>query len=179
MSIELAWAAGFFDGEGTIGNGRDVRHGGSVNIQMSVVQAGTVDNPPDSLVRFRDAVGGGKIYHRKTNKGRFGSKPLWAWRATGNEAESIFNMLRPFLCLAKLDQGASALAFRHEWLGLKNDRMRFCIRGHEFTEDNIYVYKNRPTPARLCRACNRERERKLRASRRAAAITVAGEGQGG
>lgn len=69
-------------------------------------------------------------------------------------------------------------ALRLEWEGLWDERMRFCKRGHEFTPENTYTYKNRPTPARLCRACARERNRKWKARRRVQSKLIAAEGVG-
>ena len=49
---ELAWAAGFFDGEGYVGVRRDKRPGRKLVLQIGIEQA---DERP--LLRFKDAVG--------------------------------------------------------------------------------------------------------------------------
>lgn len=36
-----------------------------------------------------------------------------------------------------------------------------CVNGHEFTDENTWVPKDRPTQ-RYCRACNRDRQRRRR-----------------
>lgn len=176
--IELAWAAGFFDGEGSISAGVAARNGGAVYLNMSVGQSGdSKTTPPASLERFRDAVGCGTIRYRRKRQ-NLGTRPMWYWHADGIEdTKQAVRALLPFI-LEKRDQVAEAMALRHEWEGLFADRKRFCKRGHEFTENNVYTYENRPTPARLCRACNRENTRKSRVSRRAQDSLLAAEGVG-
>lgn len=175
----IAWAAGFFDGEGSITACRDNKNGRRISVQMSVAQSGPIDRPPLSLIRFHETIGGvGKIYPRPFDD-RLGKKPMWYWRASNvDDVRRVVSTLVPYL-IEKIDQVAEAMARRHEWEGLFADRQRFCKRGHEFTPENIYKYINRPTPARLCRACARERNRDLRARRRALGVPVAAvEGTG-
>lgn len=45
--------------------------------------------------------------------------------------------------------------------GAKNARKTHCIRGHELTQDNIYVYLAASgNPSRTCKACTRIRNKK-------------------
>jgi len=66
--IELAWAAGFYDGEGSISctsnNGNPF-----TRVQLSIGQKNDGDAIATVLTRFQKAVGVGKIY-RKTRIGR-------------------------------------------------------------------------------------------------------------
>jgi hypothetical protein len=177
--IELAWAAGFFDGEGSIGAVRDNKNGRRISIQMSVAQSGSDDAPPASLERFHRAVEVGKIYKRAPEDGRLGSKPMWYWRASNvDDTKTAIRLLRPFV-IEKLDQIAEAAALRSEWEGLYADRQLFCKRGHEFTPDNTYTYENRNSRPRLCRTCNAENTRRSRLRRRNLSLLTAAEGQGG
>lgn len=68
----LAWAAGFFDGEGHVQS----RSGSKVSLGL---QIGNTDLP--LLERFRDIVGLGKIYGPFQKKAPEGSihKPYWTW----------------------------------------------------------------------------------------------------
>lgn len=68
MSIELAWAGGFFDGEGTFYR-RTRRKGQEFNIEVS-----QTDRRP--LDRFCAAVGHGKVINRN---GRGNIKPHYMW----------------------------------------------------------------------------------------------------
>jgi hypothetical protein len=61
---ELAWAAGFFDGEGYVGVRRDNRPGRNLTLQIGIEQ---VD--PRPLMRFRSAVGlESPVYARPTRR---------------------------------------------------------------------------------------------------------------
>lgn len=86
---ELAWAAGFFDGEGHIGYGE---YGKYKTRKLVAVVAGS--HLP-SLWRFQEAVmGRGKIYD-----GPGVNKPTWQWRVGSFEdVQAVTAMLWPFLC---------------------------------------------------------------------------------
>jgi hypothetical protein len=63
---EAAWAAGFFDGEGTIGIERDPRRP-AVTMEIPQASATTV---PETLVRFRRFVGAGNLSGRVSSRAR-------------------------------------------------------------------------------------------------------------
>ncbi len=176
---EMAWAAGFFDGEGSIGATQDKRNRRRISIQMSVGQSGSDTAPPESLNRFHQIIGVGKIYKRRAGPGHLGKKQMWYWRASNvNDTQIAIRLLLPFI-IEKRDQIAEAVALRNEWKGHRDDRLRFCKRGHEFTLDNTYIYENRLSRARLCRTCNKENTRNSRARRGAMSPSIAVEGSGG
>ena len=55
--LELAWAAGFFDGEGSTYQHSDVSRPGYLRLEMKVPQKGA-QGVPEVLIRFQRAVGG-------------------------------------------------------------------------------------------------------------------------
>jgi hypothetical protein len=74
---ELAWAAGFFDGDGWAALVRDRRRTKG-RAQARINQA-SVSGVPEVLVRFSDAVGVGRIAGPKVEEGR---QPLYRWVAS-------------------------------------------------------------------------------------------------
>jgi hypothetical protein len=66
---ELAWASGFFEGEGHINvtpASKAKTHGyNSWTTQITMTQKGTEEGPPDVLERFANLFPGGKIYKEK------------------------------------------------------------------------------------------------------------------
>jgi hypothetical protein len=56
----VAWAAGLYDGEGSASMFMPQRRK-TARRQMQVSQGGSVDSPPEVLLRFRDVVGFGNI----------------------------------------------------------------------------------------------------------------------
>ena len=93
----LAWAAGFYEGEGSICTLHKDRGPGGTAALMSVVQA---DRP--LLERFRDVLGGvGGIYLQRTaspHAGRYGHKEMWGWQASKFESvQAVVAMLWPWL----------------------------------------------------------------------------------
>ncbi len=100
MSTELAWAAGFFDGEGSA---RMDRRGKTPSARVSI---GHVDRRP--LDRFLCIVSAGSVtgpYHHNTKK-----NPNWSayhsYQVYGKSAHNVMAMLWPFLSEPKREQWA-------------------------------------------------------------------------
>ena len=96
-----AWAAGFFDGEGTIGAYGDARRPA---VSMSLAQASDA-GVPDTLERFRLAVGAGEIYGPRTVPSPWSKLPQYRWQVHRfAEVERVVALLRPYADVLKLSQ---------------------------------------------------------------------------
>lgn len=97
-ATELAWAAGFFDGEGHV---RACRSKGWTGLRLYISQAGD-NGPPDTLVRFAEAVGGSAIAPKeRTSSGR----PMWVLRIQNvGRVAHVMGLLWPWLSLEKRRQ---------------------------------------------------------------------------
>ena len=88
---DIAYWAGFFDGEGCIGLDSNVR---SIVLSVSIGQA----NP--WLIQHLRFTFGGSVRRRPI--GSCGNKrPFWVWRAHANQALSFLEIVYPFLKLKK------------------------------------------------------------------------------
>ena len=94
---EIAWAAGFFDAEGTASSSQRL-HRPSRERQMAVYQGGR-DAIPDALLRFQRAVGGrGNITGPYRNR-------LFHWTTRKHTAfDEVMTMLWPWLSDSKRAQ---------------------------------------------------------------------------
>jgi hypothetical protein len=106
---ELAWAAGFFDGEGSTsapcGTRQSGRQAGQSYRQVKVQVS---QNDTAVLERFRDAVGVGSIYGPYTQAAPT-RKPVWHFSAQGVEdAQLIIWQLWPWLGGIKRQQAEAA-----------------------------------------------------------------------
>jgi hypothetical protein len=109
-STELAWAAGFYDGEGSVWyrppvrSGASSSRGGQGHVRISVQQ-----NDPYVLERFKAAVGCGRVvgpYERKTGK----HNPFWTYEAHRfGEVMAVVCFLWKFLSPIKREQLRAAL----------------------------------------------------------------------
>lgn len=100
---ELAWAAGFFDGEGTTIAKQDARRPDQFQLQFTVPQCGR-DGVPDVLSRFQRAVLGMGVIDKP-----YGDS-MYRWRARGFvDGQAALALLWPFLSAVKRAQAASAL----------------------------------------------------------------------
>lgn len=107
MNPELAWAAGFFDGEGHTGYLHSPSGGGR-SVQMTVPQTETT-----TLERFHAAVGGlGRVSTRPHHHAKHPNwSSRWDWRCwRKDDVRAVFEMLRPYLSWPKQAQALRAFA---------------------------------------------------------------------
>lgn len=112
--IELAWAAGFYDGEGSTyvklrKPGRPETPRGHATVHASVKQ---VERVP--IDRFSAAIRIGRVrgpYLPSNPNGR----PCYEWGASGTRALAAIEQLRPYLSQPKLDQIDQAIAEATAW----------------------------------------------------------------
>ena len=88
---ELAWSAGFFDGEGSI---VPTRHG-KAPPRLYLAQASSQQSPHSALVRFHRAVGQlGRISGPRYLPDDWSKRPQWRWEATRFEhAQGVIALL--------------------------------------------------------------------------------------
>lgn len=101
--LELAWAAGLFDGEGNAGT--HVSRTGPLGREYLylTLQIGMADRA--TLERFAAAVGHGTVkgpYHSSSYKPHHA--PMYRWSVQGRKAEAVANKLLPFLSPVKSAQ---------------------------------------------------------------------------
>lgn len=88
---ELAWAAGFFDGEGTSTSCRNKNQAAYPRLHVHQKDRRTLD-------RFHAAIGfRGSVGHRR-------SDGCYAWQASCNLGRSVMMLLWPYLSEAKKEQ---------------------------------------------------------------------------
>lgn len=108
----MAWAAGFFDGEGCVYLHRSGRGGKCHSLCLEIVQSGY--DPPDTLDRAATAFPG--VFLKVTGprpQGGFGKRPMWRVRTDRFEyVQAIVAMLWPWLSQEK--RGQYTRKFR-EW----------------------------------------------------------------
>jgi hypothetical protein len=148
---ELAWTAGFFDGEGSTYNSTSPT--GTASVRLAVAQ---VDTRP--LMRIRDAVGFGSVngpYQRKNSP----DQPIYYYSVTSFEhTQAFIAMLWKYLSAPKREQAIVALKAVRE-----SDHTRHmkntspvCKRGHPLTgpDSDVYHYtRENGAPGRQCRKC--------------------------
>jgi hypothetical protein len=136
-AIDIAWAAGFIEGEGCFG----AYSNSGVSLTVPQVQR-------EPLERLQRLFGGNIRQASHTNTG----KPLHRWGVFGMPAAAatmtVFSLLSP----RRKDQ---AMALLDKWKsapGHKNLQKTHCPKGHEYTAENTYRRTKNPE-WRTCRAC--------------------------
>jgi len=105
---ELAWAAGFFDGDGWAALSR--QKGRRTGQPQARINQSSLDGVPEVLVRFRDAVGVGRIGGPTIEDGR---EPLYWWAASSRgDVTRTGELVGPWLSSQKRDQFTTATGLR-------------------------------------------------------------------
>lgn len=99
--LDLAWAAGFFDGEGCILIRKSSKNAHAIRITISQVN-------PSPIKKFKDLFGGHISYQRPKNQ-KWSSQ--WKWEQDSKSASETLKNLLPYL-LVKQDVAALALEFQ-------------------------------------------------------------------
>lgn len=110
---ELAWAAGFFDGEG---NARTYSRKGlnTTSIRLAVHQ---IDR--QVLDRFRKAVGEVGTINGPYQSPQPNRKPVFQWQVQGKLAKQVAMLLLPYLSPVKKEQCLTAIAVYDERILLR------------------------------------------------------------
>jgi hypothetical protein len=158
---ELAWAAGFYDGEGSTVPVRQMKRG-RVTMAVTVSQ-----KDPEVLERFAAAVGRGYLYppfRPSASK----PNPCWQYRLhRWKHCLEVMDLLWPYLGTLKREQfirvKAEVLA-GGEPLDRAKGNKTHCVRGHDFTPENTMISK---AGYRQCRACHLAQSRQWKRANRA------------
>lgn len=179
MSEELAWAGGFFDGEGSTYLEKHRTHQGHFYPVLYVPQSAEVGVAPE-LLRLRSAVSGvGKISGVRQDGPDL--KPYRRWRVvTAAKVQVVLHLLWPFIgevkraqaqCVMKTILGQPDLPRGNPAFGVAG--ARYCLRGHDKWNARVRPFKgrgrNEEDPLnylRQCLACVREDARSRREKKR-------------
>jgi hypothetical protein len=119
---QIAWAAGFFDGEGCItAKSTYTSSRGRKRVLVGSLVVTVVQRVVDPLYIFREMFGGAV----RLNKNRTGN-PVWAIEYYGTDAMNILEALRPYL-VVKREQAELALTMKDS----------FHTGGRQLTDDEI------------------------------------------
>jgi hypothetical protein len=113
---EMAWAAGLFDGEGSVSVSGTGTRPSYPQPSMEVPQSGGL-GIPDSLARLREALGCGSITGPHPPRSPWGKLPSYRWELGGHRnVETVSGMLWPWLGSVKRLQIEWALSVVHAGL---------------------------------------------------------------
>jgi hypothetical protein len=95
---EIAWAAGLFEGEGSIT--RFGRRGGSFDLRLGLNMT-----DEDVVIRFDAIVDRGKVYGPYVPVSRGAPrKPIWNWVALGDAGHDVIDLIGPWLSARRILQ---------------------------------------------------------------------------
>src|SRR5438309_46060 len=125
--LELAWAAGLFEGEGSIHCKPQGKRGSGAQLRLGM-------NDKDVVERFRAIMGCGGLYPHRPGTGS--TKPNWTWYVySAEKVSAILNALLPYLGQrrsAKAREALEVTANIRAW-----SKRTHCPNGHPYEGDNL------------------------------------------
>lgn len=161
MSLELAWAAGFFDGEGCTSTHLVKANHRNPEYMGLVMRVGQTDREP--LERFQAAVGCGNIGGPYYRRNRPSAQPYYQWSVSGERVEAVLDLLWEWLSTPKRLQAQKVRQALIEWraahppkglLAYQRGTMTRCHRGHVKTQQKNGRW--------ACRRCGADAQRRRR-----------------
>lgn len=153
--VEIAWAAGLFEGEGYM-SAYQREYGAKI---QACIGLGMADR--DIVDRFQAIVECGAVSTRKP--GTRGHRPIHDWRVY--EAVHVRRLVALFLPYLGERRRARAVELLDQIADVKshNEKKTHCPRGHELAGNNLRLEPikraGRVYHARRCITCRREQER--------------------
>lgn len=142
---DLAWAAGFLEGEGTFSSQ------GSPRVSAAQVQR-------EPLERL-EAMFGGRIVSRVIANSFKPESPIWVWTLRTQRSAEVMMTLWTFMSPRRRGQIEQALDV---WRKARRQRYRgaaHCIRGHALVGGNASAVKGRGIRCRECTNSSKRRRR--------------------
>ena len=168
-----AWAAGFFDAEGSTCLSDHRSHSGFKYVEATITQGGS-ESMPEELIRFHRIVGVGNLYGPYEQDGA--NELVYRWRVqTLDGVRLVLHVLLPWLGGVKRVQALRAIEMMDDQPALPRGRPDWgshkshCVHGHEYATGRIrpYVSRGIDVPRRAskqCLVCSREQARAQRQS---------------
>jgi len=165
--LGIAWAAGLFEGEGSV-SCVPMKHNGDYSRGYYTRHVCVSMTDYDVLVKLQHATGLGKI-RGPYQDARRNAKPIWVWSASGySEMVEALRLFSPYLSSRRLDQVERFLSMppaqkkgakpgntygrankgKTIWEGRTH-----CKHGHDLSVGGVYV---NPKGYKVCRRCGVE-----------------------
>lgn len=112
-NTSLAWAAGFFEGEGSI----DIKRRPNDNFLIRVVAVNTVS----AYLRRLSSIFGGNLYTRKDidKRARTQKRQKWSWEIGANKAYEFLKAILPYMTSeGKIEEARMAMDFQERLIGV-------------------------------------------------------------
>ena len=124
---DLAWAAGFFDGEGSVCiTKHTTTMSGRQYTQLAL--AVSVVNTHEASIRLLQVWFGGQVYRRTMN--HLGKRLIWCWKIQSQQALRFLEAIKPYLKV-KATHAIYAIAFQHsKRFSSATTKRRDCVPAH-------------------------------------------------
>jgi len=147
-SEEIAWFAGFFDGEGsiTISKNPSLRRSRRTPLYRLCIVVSNTD--PRTIHKIRQIWGVGSINFQPYTRKHKNNKPIWRWQATCNQAARILWFSYSYL-ISKKSEAEIAILFQYR------KAYRNKTWNNRFTPDSVFLedgkFKDLLSQTRLAR----------------------------
>jgi hypothetical protein len=145
--VDLAWAAGFLEGEGYFTVANKYRN----------IQAGANQVQRWPLDRLHQIFNVGTFFIKQYHGV---AQDQWVWSVQGTDAIALMMTLYPLMSPRRQEQIRHAIAVWKTWR-VSNKYKTKCDQGHELSGTNLILHnrKSNGHVRRVCRMCQQERQR--------------------
>lgn len=159
--LDIAWAAGLFEGEGCLTLGQERRGKRYVGARL-----GTTDH--DIVERFARIVGFGTINRKRPPSTPEHWKTVWEWSTqSAPGVREVIDLFWDYLGERRRERADEVYQHSLDIQPHNGDRDH-CINGHAYTPENTISEKRGHKTVRRCRTCRRADARRWEAKKRAA-----------
>lgn len=138
---QIAWAAGFLEGEGSFGC-----YGGTPRVTAAQVQK----EPLDRLAMMF----GGRMWLKPAGNGFRNKKPIWTWVLNKQRSAEVMMTLYTFMSPKRQDEIEKSLGAWKASRSIRKAGAKMCLRGHAIEGYNAMVVPDRTYP--ICRTCKND-----------------------
>lgn len=152
-AMDIAWAAGLFEGEGCMSTGPRKPGGRGVQVRLGMTDRDVVE-------RFARVMDVGNIHRREDARGW---KPVHTWVLyEAAEVIRVIEMLMPYFGERRGAKALEVIAVARE-IHAHNSKKTHCPKGHALEGENLIVEPiqraGKQYAARRCRECRRRQSR--------------------
>jgi hypothetical protein len=142
-AIDVAWAAGLFEGEGNL----TLRGKSSAEAVIGMTDR-------DVIEHFLTVVGFGNLTCERRSNPRHNNVYRWS-ASNATDVRILIEMFLPFLGERRRQRALEVLAFTENCPGARRTRTA-CRQGHPYNDTDTHTL---PSGYRVCKICRRERNR--------------------
>ena len=161
--IDIAWAAGFLEGEGCFRWTAPLNQKGKAYGYAEIKASQNERDPLDKLVE----IFGGKV-RKEIKKEKSSQGYIYTWQVSADKCISIIGDIYKYMSIRRQNKMQEVMAFSLDRLAEKIRNRVTCRKGHKKIGKNLLLYSGR----RICKQCAYSNAKKYYDNKRIKEISI-------